>query len=186
MAEKTKLALVAALRKQLTKKPLSKVTISDITSDAGVNRMTFYYHFHDIYELVEWAFRNQIFAATFEKTYTTDNWQEGALEVLNILLENKSFVMNVYHSLSREQIETNLLSGIRETVVLPLVEQLNAAGIPQEDQTFIIYFYMYGCLGSMLEWVDHDMKESPTLIVDHFVRLIKSGLGGLLENYLES
>ena len=53
MSQITKRALEASLKKLLTKKPLDKITITDITEDCGINRMTFYYHFKDIYDLVE-------------------------------------------------------------------------------------------------------------------------------------
>ena len=49
-----KRALEASLKKLLLEKPLNKITINDITEDCGVNRMTFYYHFKDIYDLVDW------------------------------------------------------------------------------------------------------------------------------------
>ena len=45
MAQTTKRALEASLKKLLLRKPLNKITINDITEDCGVNRMTFYYHF---------------------------------------------------------------------------------------------------------------------------------------------
>ena len=48
MSQITKRALEASLKKLLTKKPLDKITITDITEDCGINRMTFYYHFKDI------------------------------------------------------------------------------------------------------------------------------------------
>lgn len=51
MAETTKKALAASLKKFLAEKPLSKVTVTDITEDCEVNRQTFYYHFKDIYDL---------------------------------------------------------------------------------------------------------------------------------------
>lgn len=54
VAQTTKRALEASLKKLLLRKPLNKITISDITEDCGVNRMTFYYHFKDIYDLVDW------------------------------------------------------------------------------------------------------------------------------------
>ena len=47
MSQVTKRALEASLKNLLLKKPLSKITISDITEDCGINRMTFYYHFKD-------------------------------------------------------------------------------------------------------------------------------------------
>lgn len=55
MSQITKRALEASLKNLLLQKPLNKITISDITEDCGINRMTFYYHFKDIYDLVEWS-----------------------------------------------------------------------------------------------------------------------------------
>ena len=53
MSQITKRALEASLKNLLLQKPLNKITINDITEDCGINRMTFYYHFKDIYDLVE-------------------------------------------------------------------------------------------------------------------------------------
>lgn len=53
MQNLTKYALEDSLKKFLLKKPLDKITISDLTSDCGISRMAFYYHFKDIYDLVE-------------------------------------------------------------------------------------------------------------------------------------
>ena len=55
MANITKLALEAALKKELLTKPLDKITINDLAEDCGISRMAFYYHFKDIYDLVEWV-----------------------------------------------------------------------------------------------------------------------------------
>ena len=41
-----------------------------------------------------------------KKTY--DSWQEGLAQIFEAVLENKPFIMNVYHSVSREQIENYL------------------------------------------------------------------------------
>ena len=51
----TKIALEASLKELLKKKPFDKITIADLTEDCGISRMAFYYHFKDIYDLVEWA-----------------------------------------------------------------------------------------------------------------------------------
>ena len=53
MPNTTKQALEESLKHMLLKKPLDKITIRDITEDCGISRMAFYYHFKDIYDLVE-------------------------------------------------------------------------------------------------------------------------------------
>jgi AcrR family transcriptional regulator len=55
MANTTKLALEAALKKELLTKSLDKITINELAEDCGISRMAFYYHFKDIYDLVEWV-----------------------------------------------------------------------------------------------------------------------------------
>ena len=55
MSSITKKALMESLKKLMLQKPLNKITINDLTTDCGISRMAFYYHFRDIYDLVEWA-----------------------------------------------------------------------------------------------------------------------------------
>ena len=43
MSQVTKRALEQSLKNLLLKKPLTKITVGDITDDCGINRMTFYY-----------------------------------------------------------------------------------------------------------------------------------------------
>ena len=104
MSQVTKRALEASLKNLLLKKPLDKITINDITEDCGINRMTFYYHFKDIYDLIEWCcVEDAKKALEGKKTY--DTWQQGFLQIFEAVLDNKPFILNVYHSVSREQVE---------------------------------------------------------------------------------
>ena len=98
----TKLALETSLKNLLLKKPVDKITITDLTNDCGITRMAFYYHFKDIYDLVEWScYEDASRALQGKKTYET--WQEGLMQIFEAVMENKPFIMNVYHALSREQ-----------------------------------------------------------------------------------
>ena len=120
MSQVTKRALEASLKKLLLEKPLHKITVSDITDDCGINRMTFYYHFKDIYDLVEWSCQEDASRALAgKKTYET--WQQGLLQIFEAVQENKPFILNVYRSVSREQVENylykltyDLLEGVVE------------------------------------------------------------------------
>ncbi len=38
---------------------LNKITVKEIVNRCGVNRQTFYYHFRDIYDLLDWMFINE-------------------------------------------------------------------------------------------------------------------------------
>jgi AcrR family transcriptional regulator len=47
----TKRAIASAFEELLEVTPLEQITVSAIAERTGINRQTFYYHFHDIYEL---------------------------------------------------------------------------------------------------------------------------------------
>ena len=53
-SQATKQALADSLRQLLTRKSFSKITVTEIVENCGVNRKTFYYHFEDIYALLRW------------------------------------------------------------------------------------------------------------------------------------
>lgn len=49
----TKKAIIEAFMHLASKKPLEKITVRDIVDDCGINRNTFYYHFQDIFAVLE-------------------------------------------------------------------------------------------------------------------------------------
>ena len=121
MSQTTKRALEASLKNLLLQKPLDKITINDIAEDCGINRMTFYYHFKDIYDLVEWSCaEDSAKALNGKKTY--DTWQQGFLQIFEAVLANKPFIINVYQSVSREQIEIYLYQ-VTYNLMIAVVEE---------------------------------------------------------------
>ena len=181
MANMTKYALEASLKKLLLQKPLDKITINDLTEDCGISRMAFYYHFKDIYDLVEWScVEDATRALQGKKTY--DSWQEGLAQIFEAVLENKPFIMNVYHSVSREQIE-NYLFQLTYGLLKDVVEE-KAAGkeITEEDKVFIANFYKYGFVGLVVEWIEGGMKEDPKVIIERLNSLIQGTFSHALNN----
>lgn len=80
----TKKAISYAFKELLLEKPLSKITINDITEKCEMNRQTFYYHFQDIQDLIEWiCFEDADRAIQNHKTY--DTWQEGFLSLFELM-----------------------------------------------------------------------------------------------------
>ena len=82
MSQMTKRALVASLKELLAEKPLDKITVTDLTEHCGVNRMTFYYHFKDIYDLVDWILTEDAVKA-MEGRQSFDTWTEAFLDILH-------------------------------------------------------------------------------------------------------
>lgn len=181
MSNITKRALEASLKHLLLQKPLNKITVGDIANDCGINRMTFYYHFKDIYDLIEWScVEDATKALEGKKTY--DTWQEGFLNIFNAVLDNKPFIMNVYRSVSREQIEMYLYKLTYNLLIDVVNEKSVGMAVSDEDKKFIADFYKYAFVGIMLNWIRNDMKEEPKQIVDHLSVLIHGNITRTLNN----
>ena len=142
MSNITKHALAESLKKLLLKKPLNKITINDLTTDCGISRMAFYYHFKDIYDLVEWVCLEESRGALQgKKTYAT--WQEGLLQIFEAVYENKPFIINAYNAISREQIENFLFQLTHDLIMSVVEEQARSTSLTQEQKSFIADFYKY-------------------------------------------
>ena len=129
MQNLTKYALEDSLKKFLLKKPLDKITISDLTSDCGISRMAFYYHFKDTYDQEEWAcIEYTTRSLQGKKTYATG--QEGILQIFEVVQENKPFILNVYRSVSREQIEDKAF--VQQVLGTKVVFCISAKDVPEE------------------------------------------------------
>lgn len=182
MAQITKKALAASLKKLLTEKPLEKITVIDIVEDCEVNRQTFYYHFKDIYDLVEWIFLTEAAQALDgKKTYTT--WQQGFLQVFDYVLDNRSFVTNIYHSMSRDQLERYLYDVTYNLLIGVVEEQAVGMIVRQEDKKFIADFYKFAFVGLMLDWIRQRMKDDPKKIIDRLSVLIHGDIKRALNKY---
>ena len=182
MSQVTKRALEQSLKNLLLKKPLTKITVSDIADDCGINRMTFYYHFKDIYDLVEWSCLEDAKRALDEKK-TYDTWQQGLLQIFEAVQQNKPFILNVYRCVHREQVEKYLQPLVDELLIGVIEEKASGMTDREEDKQFIAQAYGYMFIGLMLDRIKDNMREDPQQIVDRLNRLIKGSLSAALSRF---
>ena len=121
MASSTKESLAAALKQMMTVKPIDKITVKDLVEICGVNRQTFYYHFDDVYDLLEWVFEEDANRVLPHKV-VFEHWREDVMIFMKYLEENGSFTLNVYNSNSRvymlRYLEEKMAACIRSFAVI--------------------------------------------------------------------
>ena len=182
MSQTTKRALEASLKKLLLQKPLNKITINDITEDCGVNRMTFYYHFKDIYDLVDWIMVEDA-AKALEGRQSFENWTDAFLDILRQVQDNKVLVMNVYRSVSREQVEQYLYKLLDPMLREFMERGMQGITVQDDDVQFIVDFYKYALVGMALEWIRKDMKEDPVRMTERLNTLIRGDFQRALNRF---
>ena len=163
MSDITKRALEKSLKNMMLKKPVNKITINDIAEDCGVNRATFYYHFKDIYDLIEWSCEEDSRKAADGNT-TYDTWEQGFLNIFHTVEENKP-LLNVYRHVSQEQIIQYLYRVVYGLIINVVEECAQGMDVREDDKQFIADFYKYAFVGMMLDWIRQDMKPSPEKMI---------------------
>ena len=180
-SDATKVAMSNALKEQLKKKKLSKIAINDIASACNISRMTFYYHFQDIYDLTEWTLEEAAGRAIGENR-TYDSWQYGFEDLLEELQGNQVLILNIYRSMDREMIERYLLKKA-ESLLMPVVEQ-ESHGLPvnEENKRRVAIFYSYAFLGVLMEWIGKGMAAPPREVVKMVSAIVQGDFRNSLEN----
>ncbi|MCD7833472.1 MAG: TetR/AcrR family transcriptional regulator [Lachnospiraceae bacterium] len=182
-SNRTKTELREALKKLLQNRSLDKITITDLTEECGISRMAFYYHFKDIYDLMEWMCIEEVSDALQNKK-TYDTWTEGLSQIFDAIYENKSLVMHAYRSISRERIE-HFLFQVTQDLIMGVVEE-KAAGldVSQKDKEFIANFYKYSFVGIILDWISQGMKADYNGIVGDMSKVMYGNIANAIHNFL--
>lgn len=176
----TQKALAESLKKLLNRKTLNKITVSDITNDCGVNRQTFYYHFHDVYELVDWIFAEEM-KRYAQEGFTPDNWRDVMTRLMDNFLEDRHFIINVYNSLNRKELEKYMGVFVKPAVTDIVNEIARNYDVYTEDIDFLTSTLTASLTGIVAEWIGGGMDPSYRLRLDKFFVL----LDGMIEYILQ-
>ena len=167
----TKKAIAYTFKDLLKEKPFNKITVNDIANKCDINRQTFYYHFQDIRDLVEWICIDEV-DNILKKNTDIEKWEDKFLLIFKIMEEEKVFVKNIYHSVSVEVLRSNLYRLVYPIIYNEIVEKSKGKNLREEDKKFITDFYKYSLVSIVLNWIDNGMHENPELIVAKVSRLI--------------
>lgn len=167
----TKRAIAYAFKDLLKEKAFNKITVNDIAKECDINRQTFYYHFQDIRDLVEWTCLDEV-DSILKKKDECERWEDKFLLIFEIMKDEKVFVKNIYHSVSSEILRNNLYRLVYPIIYDEIVEKSKGKNLREEDKKFITDFYKYAFVSIVLNWIDNGMNENPEEIVSKVSDLV--------------
>lgn len=168
----TKKVIAYEFKDLLKEKPFNKITVNDIAKKSNINRQTFYYHFQDIQDLVEWICVEET-NKILHNNSNCKTWEEKFLFIFNLIYEEKVFVVNIYHSVSLEILRKNLYNMVYPIMYEEIEKMSKENKHKKEDIIFVTNFYKYAFVAIVLNWVEEGMKEDPKIIVDKVSKLVK-------------
>jgi len=112
----TKKALANALKELMTEQPFEKTNVSHICERCHMNRKSFYYHFKDKYDLVNWIFDTEFIGIVNQESLTS-GW-DFLEELCHYLYENRGF----YRKALKIEGQNSFSEHFRE-MLIPVVEE---------------------------------------------------------------
>ena len=154
---RTKTAIINAFWNLLEEKPYNKITVKDIVDQCQINRNTFYYHFHDIPELLESTIKEE--ADYIIQAYSKFGSPIDCLTpIVRYSLQRKKAMLHIYRSIQREVFLSEL-----ERMALYFVSQYidtvtSDLTLSPKDRDLLIRFFKCVLVGVTLDWLDNGMN----------------------------
>jgi len=98
---KTEHRFAEALKSMMSELPLEEISVAALTRRCKVNRQTFYYHFHDIYDLLALVFLNETIPGVDEAM----NSEQMAESIYNYYVKNQNFIDGTLNSAGKDLFE---------------------------------------------------------------------------------
>ena len=160
----TKKALASALKELMEEEPFAKISVADICSKCEMNRKSFYYHFKDKYDLVNWIFDVEFIRVVEEKKQ--DDIYDLMLELCEYFYDNKKFYRNALQIKGQNSFEEHFIE-----LMIPILEKSIRTVLTDEEITdFHINFCIDAFLGAIKRWLVDKNEITPK----EFVTLLES------------
>lgn len=184
MTELTKKRMADALKKKMEQKPLNKITVKEIIEDCGLNRQTFYYHFKDIYDLVEWMF-DQEAIEMLRETVSFHTWEEACLRLLCYVEENRAVCLCMLNSMGGSHLENFFRRAMKDLIRQLVDEAAVEISIADKYRDFLVHYYTIAFAGILTSWLKDDLKGSPEEVIEMLSIIISDNIRGATERFAD-
>lgn len=157
----TKGALAAALKDLVRNKPLSKITIKDITDYCDISRNTFYYHFIDKYDLVNWIFYSETLQE-INAFSEPDRWLDGFVNLCKYMHANRRFYLEAFNYVGQNSLKDYLLEFYFELLKIHINTVYMEIGykLASEELFLMARMEAHSYVGIIMDWVKAGMHDN--------------------------
>ena len=150
MAVNMKAMIADALVKLSCEKDIDRITVKDLVETCHISRQSFYYHFRDILEVIEWA-TEQAFQKLLDRSLETDDPEAVFRDFIVASEESNMLLRKLLKSQRREEIERLMVCSVR-TCLKELMERRGPKpDLPYEETEVALSFCTYGIVGLLME-----------------------------------
>lgn len=178
----TKKTIAASLKKFMEKKPLSKITVSEIVADCKINRKTFYYHFENIQDLLKWMLEQEAIEVVKNFDLLLD-YEDAINFVLDYVEENKHILNCAYDSIGSNELNRFFHNDFNSIVmtIINRYEEIMGIEVDNNFRIFICDFYTEAIVGMIVRLLKNKHPYDRKKLIEYLSLTIKSSLPAVLK-----
>ena len=179
--DKTKKKIASSMVELVEKKPLDKITITDITVNCDMTRQVFYRYFVDKYDLINWMYEEDCGSIIYtgEENFSLKSWIEY---IIDILEDKKSFYVHAIKDDSSKTFENLILDKTR-FYLKKIIEYKTAAELTKQLE-FLIEMTARGLVEMIIFEIEKEMPVKKEILVDWLMNGISKEISDLVEEYV--
>lgn len=157
-----------------SEKEFKDITVKDITTEAMINRATFYYHFEDIYDLLEKVLSEVLLINLNGNIFENNELNEESL--IRIFVAITNFQKSLSNRCHRGY-EDTIARIIREQLEVIFYKMLIKQNRNNEDESLKIaaVILSWGIYGASVEWKRNSKNVPPEEFIKSAIPYILSG-----------
>lgn len=178
MAKSTKKEIMDTLAQLLQAKRLDDITVTELVEQCGISRQAFYYHFSDLYGVVDYGVQAVLEELGADRP---EEWRAVLEKTLTLLRENRTLVLNVYRAYERSYVEHDLRQWAMPLVEARTRQAARGYNVTEDQISFMTELLTQALASTVLSWVERGMPSSVIERMDDFDILV----GGCLDYTME-
>lgn len=132
-------------------KSIDKITVKDIVEACHITRQTFYYHFQDLIDMIDWSLR-QAMEELVEKSIRIDSREQVIELFLSETVKARGLLRKLLASQLREQTERLIVESVRSYFREMVERRELLQDVSRSDAQVALDFYTFATVGMMLEY----------------------------------
>lgn len=178
--------LMDSFKKLVPRIPVEKITIKEITDEAGVIRPTFYNHFQDKYEVIERIVREEILMPV-KPLLDNGMIQEAIFLMFTNIMKEKEFYCHLSDMEGQNSFGAIVKSSVRQMILQMIREKVgnkrfkNAWLTPQR----VADYYSQSMSFVVLEWISSGMPISPKEVTEIYHYILTRSMEDILQELEE-
>ncbi len=157
------------------KKEFKDITVKDITTEAMINRATFYYHFEDIYDLLEKVL-SEVLLINLKGDQFENNEinEEGIITIFKAIANFQASLSNRCHRGYEDTIARIIRDQLEVIFYKMLLKQHNTEG--DESLKVTAVMLSWGIYGASVEWRRNSNSITPQEYIKPAIPYLMSGI----------